>query len=207
MRNRILDNEPDGEMTGRVPHVLKDFNGDGVTDLGIFELKGGDLIKMHFSYELHHGREGADGIRFETNPATRIDLEGIPVEIIAEDFDNDGRSDIAFMVIEPGFVKNIGMIFSTLFTNNISLDLRLYRLGDEGFDQGPTAVRKVKTIALGEAGEPAATFPEISFQDVDSDGHQDLMVETATGDFQVYSGGYENGLFAKKAYKHKSKGH
>ena len=54
-----LDHMPEGERTGRVLHSLTDMNGDGVTDLVVFSLKGSSLWKMHSSYEVHFGVGGA----------------------------------------------------------------------------------------------------------------------------------------------------
>ena len=50
IRRRQRDHQPTGNITGRVLHVIKDMNGDGVTDLGVFSLEGGSLWHMHSTY-------------------------------------------------------------------------------------------------------------------------------------------------------------
>ncbi len=208
VRNRRLDHEPEGELTGRVLHAVRDFNGDGVADLGVFELKGGELKKMHSSYEVHFGRPTSHGgITFATEASTRVDSDGIPFDIVLSDFDDDGQVDISIMVLRPGFFKVIGVLLSSVFRDSISLKLELYRMDDGRYPARPDAVRKVRTIPpLGESGEVAAKFPEISFLDADGDGRTDLLVQSGADEHLFYSGLPRPKLFAGKPQTYSTNG-
>ena len=205
VRNRLLDQQPAGVMTGRALHALRDFDGDGLTDLGVFELKGGTLRKMHFSYEVYLGQRAADGrIQFPEESDERIDCKGIPFDLIIADFDDDGILDVTFLVVEPGLARSISMLFTSVFADAISLDLKLYRVSFNGSLKKAATVRRVKTLTLGKPGEPAATYPEIFFRDVDYDGHSDLLVQTGADEFLRYTGGQEQGVFSRKPEIHGS---
>lgn len=201
VRNRRLDHEPEGKLTGRVLHAVRDFNGDGVVDLGIFELKGGKLRKMHSSYEVHFGCLNAERqIVFSPEVGARVDSDGIPFDIVLHDFDDDGQLDVSIMVLTPGFFKVVKIVLSSMFRDSISLKLNLYRMDDGAYPSRPDAVRKVRTIPpLGESGELAANFPEIRFQDIDDDGHTDLLVQTGPERHLVYAGQPGPRLFASNS--------
>ena len=185
--------------TGRALHAQRDFDGDGIIDLGVFELKGGTLRRMHFSYEVYLGHRAADGrIHFPEQANARIDCKGIPFDILIADFDDDGILDVSFMTIKPGLAKSISMLFTSVFADEISLDLRLFRLTFDSSSSDVTAVGRVKTLELGESGEPAAIYPEIYFRDIDSDGHSDLLVQTGTNEFLNYPGGHKGGFFERE---------
>lgn len=168
VRNRIKDQDPKGELNGRVLHAHRDFNNDGVADLGIFELQGESLRKLHYSYQVHFGVPGPDrNILFSENVDARIDSEGIPFDIHLQDYDDDGHLDICLMAVNPGFFKTVGMMFSAIFGKSITLNLDLYRMTIDGYPPDPTAKGKIRTVSLGKSGEPAAIFPAISCRDID----------------------------------------
>jgi hypothetical protein len=199
VRNRKKDHDPEGAMTGRVLHSIQDFNGDGVEDIGIFELTGGSLKKMHSSYQVHFGEPGEQGTTvFATEVGAEVNSDGIPFEIQLSDFDDDGRVDISIMVIDPGFLKMIGMVASAVFRDSISLELELYTMNDDRYPASPDVVRRIHTVSLGKSGETAAIFPTVIFDDFDGDCRTDLLVQDGPDQHLLYPGVEEPHLFARK---------
>ena len=79
VRRRRRDHQPAGNLTGRVLHALKDMNGDGVADLGVFSLEGGSLWHMHSTYEVYFGTPAPDsGTTFALDSNTALHSDGIP---------------------------------------------------------------------------------------------------------------------------------
>ena len=109
------------------------------------------------------------------------------------------------MVLDPGYVKAVGMMFSSVFTDSISLHLEFFPLEGNAFAQQPAMVRKVRTISLGKPGEKAATFPEVSFTDLSGDGRADLLIQTGPDRFELFPATGENQLFSKKPRKYSVK--
>lgn len=199
VRHRRLDHEPEGAMTGRVLHALRDFDGDGIADLAVFSLGGGSLKKMRFSYLVHFGRPSPAGMtEFSPQATAKIEAPGIPFEIQLGDFDDDGQVDLSMLVIQPGPLKAIRLALSAMFTNSIALDLHLYRMNEGAYPTEPDSVYTARALTSGRSGEQAADFPSVSYRDLDGDGLIDLSVADASGREQVYPGLPGPALFARE---------
>ena len=210
VRRRRFDHGAPGVMTGRVLHALTDMNHDGVADLAIFSLQAGrgrllgqtsELWGMHSTYEVHFGTPTPGGTVFATEVSTMIRSDGIPFEMGAHDFDDDGQTDMTFAIIDPGIFKLIGMLASGLLTESVSLDLNLYRMAGGSYPDEPDATRKIKTHSPGDSGEKAMHFPSLLFGDVNGDGRLDLLVQNRRKELRVFVGQPGPDLFARRPQK------
>jgi hypothetical protein len=203
VRHRLKDHNPTGHITGRVLHTLTDMNGDGVADLVVFSLHGGDLWNMHSTYEVHFGTPTTDGVTaFSPDVGTAIPSDGIPFGMGQHDFDHDGQVDVMFITIKPGFFKVIGLVAGAMLTHSISLDLELYRMEEGTYPDKPSDTRTVKAAAPPrKTGTKAAGFPSVLFGDVNGDGRSDLLVGQSRKELRVFVGVPGPDLFARRPNK------
>ena len=130
-----------------------------------------------------------------------IRSDGIPFEMGAHDFDDDGQIDMTFTIIDPGIFKVIGMLASGLLTESVSLDLNLYRMAGGSYPDEPDATRKFKTHSPGDSGQKAMHFPSLLSRDVNGDGRSDLLVQNRRNELHVFIGEKGPSLFARKPQK------
>ncbi len=202
VRRRLMDRQPPGALTGRVLHSLTDMNGDGVADLVVFSLEGGSLWRMHSTYEVHFGAPAPDGgIAFAQEVGAAIESDGIPFGMEQHDFDRDGRVDVVYTTINPGFFKAIGMLFSAMLNDSVALDLQFYRMEESGYPGKPDADRTIRTISFGRSGEQAAVFPSVLIGDVNGDGRSDLLLQKGRKELRVFFGVPGPDLFDRRPRK------
>ena len=210
VRSRRFDHGAPGAMTGRVLHAMTDMNHDGIADLAIFSLQAGrsrflgqtsEMWNMRSTYEVHFGTPAPGGTAFGKKVDTLIRSDGIPFEIGACDFDQDGQRDMMFAVIDPSIFKIIGMLARGVMTQSALLDLHLYRMDRGSYPDEHDAGYKIKTYTPGDSGKKAMHFPSLLFGDVNGDGRSDLLVQHGGEELRVFIGVPGPDLFARKPQK------
>ena len=161
VRGRRADSLVEGKMSGRVLDSLQDMNGDGIADLVVFSLKGGDSNRfgqtsefwnMRFGLHMHLGARASGGLEFPIEPVAEIFTEGIPFGIEIHDFDGDGQKDVMVTKIKPGIFKSIGMLIGAVLTKSVSLDMDFYRMEDGAYPEKQDRRLKLRTASMGDSG-------------------------------------------------------
>ena len=162
---------------------LADHNGDGIVDLTISTAKGEGPMEAETATHFHFGRREGTATAFDPEPDSSVETGAIGnMEMV--DIDGDGRNDIVAVAGE----LSVGKLAMALMTGSISLDAAIHLMGDDGFDEEPTATRKMK---LGE------NSPGPAFGDVNGDGRQDVVQITDDG-LEVALGEATARLFPKR---------
>lgn len=201
IRNRRLDHMPEGERKGRVLHSLTDMDGDGVTDLVVFELKGASLWKMHSSYEVYYGAPGPRGtVEFSSEPGAAVESEGIIAGVDRHDFDRDGQVDVMVTAFEPTVLSAARILIMSIFTGAGSFDLEFFIMEDGRYAERPGAVREIRPRSPRKSGE-RTFWPAVRLGDVNGDGRSDAVVARSRKALHVHLGAPGPGLFAKRPRK------
>ena len=135
-----------GDMTGRVLHSLTDLNGDGVADLVVFSLEGGNMSARRSAFEVHFGARAPGGVTvFAPEAGARIESDGsIQIGMDGHDFDGDGRVDLMFTTIEARFLESsLWKRIKGFMGDDVVLNLEFYRTGDGLFPDEPNAIRRI----------------------------------------------------------------
>lgn len=198
IRNRRHDHMPEGESRGRVLHSLTDMDGDGVTDLVVFELKGASLWKMHSSYEVYFGAPGPGGsVEFSPEPGAVVESEGIISGIDRHDFDRDGQVDVVVTAFEPTVFSAIRVLVMSILTGAGSFDLEMFRMEDGRYGDRPNAVRQIRPRTPRKSGE-RAFWPAVRMGDMNGDGRSDVLIARNRKMLHVHLGVPGPGLLARK---------
>ena len=201
VRRRRKDHQPPGALTGKVLHALKDMNGDGITDLGVFVLKGGSLWRMHSAYEVHFGAPAPDGgILFTQDVGAALQVDGIPFGMAQSDFNGDEKIDMMFTTIKPRIFKAIGMIIGAVLTGSVSLDLECYRMEGDIYPNNPNVTGKIKSYPADKTNG-RTTFSSVLIADVNGDRRSDLLVQQGPKELRIFMGVSGPELFARKPRK------
>ena len=201
VRRRRRDHQPTGNLTGRVLHALKDMNGDGVADLGVFSLEGGSLWHMHSTYEMYLGTPTPNGgTRFALDTNTALYSDGIPFGMVQHDFDRDGQVDMMFTTIKPRIFKVISIIIGAVLTGSASLDLEFYHMEGGTYTENPNITHKIKSYPSDETGG-RAVYSSVLIADVNGDKRSDLLVQHEPKELRVFTGMPGPGLFTRRPQK------
>ena len=201
VRRRRKDHQPPGALTGKVLHALKDMNGDGIADLGVFSLKGGSLWRMHSAYEVHFGTPVPDGgILFTQDVGAALQVDGIPFGMAQSDFNGDEKIDMMFTTIKPRIFKAIGMIIGAVLTGSVSLDLECYRMEGDIYPNTPNVTGKIKSYPADKTNG-RTTFSSVLIADVNGDRRSDLLVQQGPKELRIFMGVSGPELFARKPRK------
>ncbi len=198
IRSRRRDHMPEGESSGRVLHSLTDMNGDGVTDLAVFSLKGASLWKMHSSYEVHHGAAApGGGTEFSPETGAAVESQGIIAGVDRHDFDGDGQVDVMLTSFHPTVLGVIRVLVKSLFTGAGSFDLNFFRMEDGLYADRPSAMREIRPRSPRKTGE-RAFWPAVRLGDLNGDGRSDLLVARNRKRLDIHLGVPGPELFAKR---------
>lgn len=197
VRSRRMDHMPEGESKGRVLHSLTDMDGDGVTDLVVFELKGASLWKMRSSYEVYFGAPGSGGVEFSPEPGAVVESDGIISGIDRHDFDRDGQVDVIVTAFEPTVFSAIRVLVMSIFTGAGSFDLEFFRMEDGRYARRPSAVREIRPRSPRKTGE-RTFWPAVRLGDVNGDGLSDAVIARNRKRLHVHLGVPGPELLARK---------
>ena len=198
IRRRRLDHMPEGERTGRVLHSLTDMNGDGVTDLVVFSLKGSSLWKMHSSYEVHFGAEApGGGTEFSPEVGAVVESQGIIAGVDRHDFDRDGQVDVVLTSFDPTVFSAARVLIMSIFTGAGSFDLEFFRMEDGRYGRRPAAVREIRPRSPRKSGE-RTFWPAVLLGDVNGDGRSDAVIARNRKALHVHLGAPGPDLFSKR---------
>ena len=201
VRRRRRDHYPTGDLIGRVLHALKDMNGDGVADIGVFSLEGGSLWHMHFTYEIYFGTPTPDGrTTFTSEISTSITSDGIPFGLVQHDFDNDNQIDMMFTTLTMEIMRIFSLITDSVLTGFAPRDLEFYRMEVNTYPDKPNAIREAITYPAKRTGEITVSLP-ILIGDVNGDKRSDLLVQHGGKELYVFIGVPGPDLFAKRPQK------
>lgn len=217
-----------GDMTGRVMHSLTDLNGDGVDDLVVFSLEGGNISAKRSAFEVHFGaRTPGGGTVFAPEAGARIESDGsIQLGMDRHDFDGDGRVDLMFTTIEKRFLEgSLWKRIKGFMGDDVVLNLEFYRTGEGLFPDRPDDIRRIALDGVPshrepgwvpldillrggthesrrtQEGWPRAFNRTLLIGDVTGDGRPDLLIEPEFRELHVYTGVPGPGLFAQKPRK------
>ena len=201
VRRRRRDHYPTGDLTGRVLHALRDMNGDGVADLGVFSLGGGSLWHMYSTYTVYFGTPTPDGrTTFTSEISTSITSDGIPFGLVQHDFDNDNQVDMMFTTLTLGVMRLFSMIIDSVLTDFAPRDLEFYRMEENTYPDKPNAIRESITYPAKRTGEITVFLP-VLIGDVNGDKRSDLLVQQGPKELYVFMGVPGPDPFAQRPQK------
>ncbi len=185
-RSFVSQTSPYGVLTS-------DYNGDGYTDLGV--VGGSGSLYVHLGL--------GDG-SFQTARSYVVDSGGGPsYNLINDDFNNDGRQDVAAPLFSGAPVNGIGVLlgnsdgsFSSAITSELSataqpMDIASGDLDADGFKDIVTANLIDGTVAIfqgngdgtfnGPTSYVIGTRPSgVTLADLDGDGTKDIILTDRT---------------------------
>jgi len=180
--------------TGRqaILDAIEDLNGDSLPDLLVYSITGEGLFGKETSYEVHLGKETAEGtLAFETEPSSAVGSGGIQIDVDRQDLDGDGQLEM----IVTSFKLGLGSIIRGLLSRSANLDLSIYRLEDGRYPEKPNVKRRI-TAKL-DLSEGEVFVPAVVAGDVDGDGLKDLLVQNGDDELKIFAGTGTQALFKK----------
>lgn len=187
-----------------VLHSLRDLNADGVIDLVTLTLTGRTMLRQRSLYQVHFGKESADGIAFAAEANAVISPTGRAGALqpwgyssqVFQDVDADGQLDVMFRDVRVGF----GGMTRAMVGNSVPIDLEFYRLKNGAYPNRAAARHKIRRFSP-LAGVGNVFLPCVMLGDVDGDGHSDLLVGQNPNELRVFLGTEGAGMFSRRASK------
>ena len=96
-------------------------------------------MEVETAIHFHFGRREGAATAFDEKPTSLVPTGSIG-DVRMTDIDGDGRQDMLAMSGE----FSVGKLAMALMTGSISVDAMIYLMGADGFDDEPTASRKMK---------------------------------------------------------------
>ncbi|WP_233011107.1 FG-GAP repeat domain-containing protein [Rheinheimera faecalis] len=101
---------------------VKDLNNDSIADLIVRQEQFADAVEQSYSYRIHYGQTGADGLQFKAQPDARINTKGIQSEPEFTDLNNDKKLDFFTPAAEFG----IGTLVRALLAGTANMELQFF---------------------------------------------------------------------------------
>ncbi len=216
-----------GDMIGKVLHSFADLNDDGVVDLVVFSLEGGDISSKQSTYEVHLGTPTPEGgTVFASDVDFVIQSDGIQLGMDRHDFDRDGQVDLMFTTIQVDHLES--SLWKTLkgfMGDDIWLDLEFYQMHRGVYPDTPNAIRRIALDGAPSQREPGWVPVDLVLRggtherritqeryvrafnrtlligDVTGDGRSDLLIESTHEELRVFVGVPGPDLFARRPQK------
>lgn len=183
-RYRVIDHDVEGAKQGRALHAIRDFNGDGLSDLGILELTGDGLMSMGMQYWIYPGIAHPNGLSFATPAAPVMSSRGIPFGIELSPGEDGPGSVLMATNLQLGLINILG----GLITHDMTFDVDLYDLSGPAGTPAEAARRRLLVEDLGDQDGAAARFPPLLRGDLDGDGAAELIVGYPGEGLRIYRG-------------------
>ncbi len=188
----------------RVLHTFRDMNSDDVTDMIIHTLQGRSLGNQYSEYEVHFGKQTANGLVFTRDVKITIKPKGSAGGLMPwgyssywlQDFDSDGDFDFLFRDVNT----KIGGMARAMAGKSIAINLEFFRMENGSFPAKPTTTRKIRP-ALDIFQTDRVFFPAVLFGDVNGDKRLDLIVGKNWTDMHIFLGEPGPKVLAKKPQK------
>jgi len=169
---------------------LTDLDGDGIVDLLAEVTHSSGVFDKRSDFEVHLGRQVDGWVRYQDPADSVLVSEGIRLDLMLEDLDDDGDTDI----IVPSMRIGLGRIIRALFSGNIGMQLDFFRL-EEGGTYPATANFSTSLKVRFDLTSGQVDVPAIGTGDFDGDGLKDLLVQNARDSLEVSLGDGSPGLF------------
>ena len=188
----------------RILHTFRDMNIDDVTDMIVHTLEGRSLGNQRSTYEVHFGKQAAEGITFAEDVGMTIKPRGTAGGLLPwgyasywlQDFDNDGDLDFLFRDVNT---KITGMA-RAMVGKSIAVNLELFCMENRTFPEKPTTKRKIRP-ALDFFETDRVFFPAVLLGDVNGDKRLDLIVGKNWSEMHIFLGEQTPRVLTKKPQK------
>lgn len=136
---------------------LMDVNGDSIVDLVVQQQQYIDAMEQNYSYHIHYGQTGANGVSFQQKPNQTISTSGVQFDVNFVDLDNDKRVDF----YTPAAQIGVRSIIRALVAGTANVELQFYKQQADGsFGSKPVYSQDVTveiSIGSGQVNMPLAT--------------------------------------------------
>jgi len=160
---------------------LTDLDGDGVPDLVINREQLADALERNNSFRIHFGRRSEQGLSFNAEPDTLITTDTSPIDVVIDDFNNDGRKDFYI----PSTHFGVGTIIRVLLRGSANLDIDFYLLNAQRQYPQKADFRQQATIDV-SIGNLRYDMPLFQLADINGDGFKALLIGEGLSQLKVY---------------------
>ena len=174
---------------------LTDLDGDGVPDLIINREQLADALERNNSFRIHFGRTTEQGLSFATEPDTLITTDTSPIDVVIDDFNNDGRKDFYI----PSTHFGVGTIIRVLLRGSANLDIDFYLLDAQRRYPAKADFRQQATIDV-SIGNLRYDMPLFQLADINGDGFKALLIGEGLSQLKVYQHDNQR-LFSRRSEK------
>lgn len=174
---------------------LTDLDGDGVPDLVINREQLADALERNNSFRIHFGRSGEEGLSFNAEPDTLITTDTSPIDVVIDDFNNDGRKDFYI----PSTHFGVGTIIRVLLRGSANLDIDFYLLNAQRQYPQKADFRQQATIDV-SISNFRYDMPLFQLADIQGEGYKTLVVGEGRTQLRSYAPDTKR-LFSRRSDK------
>ncbi|MBZ9611062.1 FG-GAP repeat domain-containing protein [Rheinheimera maricola] len=176
---------------------ISDIDGDGVADLVINREQLADALERNNSFRVHFGRVTPQGLAFNVEPDTFITTDTSPIDVVIDDFNNDGRKDFYI----PSTHFGVGTIIRVLLRGSANLDIDFYLLNTQRQYAEKADFRQHATIDV-SIGNLRYDMPLFLLADTQGNGEKSLLLGEGTTELRLYQHETKR-LFSRKSERFK----